>query len=1030
MSERILRALMQLFAIIAQVDEQNDTVDENQTVKSSKAIQIIESFLRTEINAQLIGQYIELFNEHLNTLHQKQLHKDGAKKRTSVNSVKVLRICSQINEELTQKQKVIVLIRIIEFIQSNESVTEQEVEFVNTVAESFNIEKVEYDVITDFILSSAFHRVQNDDILYIYPPRQTADDSSVNLEGLDDEIRILYVRSVNIIFFRYFGHDELSINGQFILNDRTHIFTQGSTLRTHKSKHLYHADILRHFLKSKQLNKLTFKVDKLAYSFKTGGFGLRPIDFIEESGNLVGIMGGSGTGKSTFLNILNGNYEPTEGTVTINGINVHTEKDKLQGIIGFVSQDDLLIDELSVYQNLYFNAKLCFGNLNERELKRKVIDVLYSIGLYEVKDLVVGNPLQKTISGGQRKRLNIALELIREPEVLFVDEPTSGLSSRDSENIMDLLKEMTFRGKLIFVVIHQPSSDIYKQFDRLFIIDRGGYPVFDGNPVDAVVYFKHHIHHGNADERECSICGNVNPEQIFNIIDSKIVDEYGNLTAHRKTTPEEWYQKYCELKPASAIVEQTTPPEGQSVIAKRNKQFGVFFLRDLLSKLSNRQYIQVTLLEAPVLALVLAFVVKYFNGPSDAEGNLTYSFFQNENIPQYIFIAVVVSLFLGLTVAAEEINKDKKILKRESFLNLSKGAYLFSKILILFIISAIQSLLFVLIGNYILEIKGMWFEYWFILFTTSCVANLMGLNISSTFDSAKVIYIIVPIIIIPQLLFSGVIVKFDKLHPAFSRDVEVPWIGNIMPSRWAYEAITVTQTKDNSLDVQFYDLHKIKSNAAWKKDYWLPEMNNQLDILQSVQSKKEQAMKALEIVKNELAREELLWDGLKCEDCQEELNKFSYGQPLNDRLNIDQFLNIVRLQYTKFYTDQIDKIEELKNKIGAKKYNQLREEYTNEALLDQLTNRRETVKLIAEDGYIKRKDTPIYYEAKDLRFLDAPFYAPNKYFFGNKISTFWGNAFVLWIFVIVSWVALYFDVLKKTIDLFAYWKKRIRATKK
>jgi hypothetical protein len=273
-------------------------------------------------------------------------------------------------------------------------------------------------------------------------------------------------------------------------------------------------------------------------------------------------------------------------------------------------------------------------------------------------------------------------------------------------------------------------------------------------------------------------------------------------------------------------------------------------------------------------------------------------------------------------------------------------------------------------------------------------------------------------------------VKFDKLHPAFSRDVEVPWIGNIMPSRWAYEAITVTQTKDNSLDIQFYDLHKIKSNAAWKKDYWLPEMNNQLDILQSVKSKKDQALKALEIVKNELAREELLWDGLKCEDCQEELNKFSYGQPLNDRLNIDQFLNIVRLQYTKFYTDQIDKIEGLKNKIGAKKYNQLREEYINEALLDQLTNRRETVKLIAEDGYIKRKDTPIYYEAKDLRFLDAPFYAPNKYFFGNKISTFWGNAFVLWIFVIISWIALYFDVLKKTIDLFAYWKKRITVSKK
>jgi len=333
---------------------------------------------------------------------------------------------------------------------------------------------------------------------------------------------------------------------------------------------------------------------------------------IEESGKLVGIMGGSGTGKSTLLNVLNGTFEPSSGSVTINGIDIHKEKDKLQGVIGFVSQDDLLIEELSVFQNLYFNAKLCFAKLNEREIKRKVIDVLHSVGLYEVKDLIVGNPMEKTISGGQRKRLNIALELIREPEVLFVDEPTSGLSSRDSENIMDLMKEMTFKGKLVFVVIHQPSSEIFKLFDRLLLIDTGGYPIFDGNPIDAIVYFKVHTHHGNADERECAVCGNVNPEQLFNIIDTKIVDEYGNLTSTRKTTAEEWYLKFKKLKRNTKIEERKFIPKAYSSIPKRIKQFKVFFLRDVLSKLSNTQYILVTILEAPLLALILSFFVKYF----------------------------------------------------------------------------------------------------------------------------------------------------------------------------------------------------------------------------------------------------------------------------------------------------------------------------------------------------------------------------------------------------------------------------------
>ena len=392
MSERILRALMQLFAIIAQVDESNDTNEDNQLIKSSKAIGIIASFLRSEIREKLIEKYIGLFNDHLNTIHQKQAKKDGEKKRTSLNSVKVLRICSQINEELTQKQKVIVLIRIIEFIQSNENVTEQEIEFVNTVAEAFNIAKEEYDLITDFVLSSSFHKMKSNDVVSVVSRSNDITENTILLEGLDDEIRILFLRSIHLLFFRYFGKEELSLNGQFIQNDRTHILTQGATLHTQRSKSLYFSDVMSKYNKLKLETKLSFRTEKVSFNFRSGEPGLQPLDLLEESGNLVGIMGGSGTGKSTLINILNGNIRPSDGKVLINGIDLHKEKNKLQGIIGYVSQDDLLIEELSVFQNIYFNAKLCFGNLSERELKRKVIDVLYALGLYDIKDLVVGTP--------------------------------------------------------------------------------------------------------------------------------------------------------------------------------------------------------------------------------------------------------------------------------------------------------------------------------------------------------------------------------------------------------------------------------------------------------------------------------------------------------------------------------------------------------------------------------------------------------------------------------------------------------------
>ena len=153
-------------------------------------------------------------------------------------------------------------------------------------------------------------------------------------------------------------------------------------------------------------------------------------------------------------------------------------------------QDDLLIEELTIYQNLYYNARLCLDNFPESKIIEIVHKILDDLDLYDIKDLKVGNPLKTIISGGQRKRVNIALELIREPSILFVDEPTSGLSSTDSENVMMLLKELAMKGKLVVVNIHQPSSDLFKLFDQLVVLDKGGYPAYAGNPVEGIIYFK------------------------------------------------------------------------------------------------------------------------------------------------------------------------------------------------------------------------------------------------------------------------------------------------------------------------------------------------------------------------------------------------------------------------------------------------------------------------------------------------------------------------------------------------------------
>ncbi|MFT4600546.1 MAG: ABC-type multidrug transport system ATPase subunit [Arenicella sp.] len=1020
MSERILKALMQLFAIIARVDE---NLDSQEQVTSGEGRKIVGAFLGQELSSAAVQEYLSIFDEYLIQFQGSSKKKDGKRKKTSVHSVKVLRICTQINEELAQRQKIIVLVRILEFINANDVVDDQELEFAQTVADTFNVSMEEYNKIKEFVESPISKILDHEDMLYVTSNEKESFSASKHIysEGIDTgQIRVLKIVSVNFHFFKYLGEAELNLNGQPLMQGRHVILNQGSSVRSSKVKPIYYSDIIGKFLSDKAADKIVFKTENVVYKFKGGKIGLHDFNFAEESGSLLGIMGGSGAGKSTLLNVLNGNYTPASGKVTINGVDIHHDKNQIEGVIGYVSQDDLLIEELTVFQNLFYNAKLCFGGMDDKLIAKRVLKTLSSLGLYETKDLKVGSPLEKTISGGQRKRLNIALELIREPSVLFVDEPTSGLSSRDSENIMDLLKELALKGKLIFVVIHQPSSDIFKMFDKLLILDVGGFPIYNGNPVDGVMYFKKCINHAKSDESECHECGNVNPEQIFNIIESKVVDEYGNQTQHRKISPKEWNENYLEqLEPDTKAIEDATKiPESTFKKPGFFKQLKVYFVRDILSKLTNRQYMLINLVEAPALAFILAFFVKFFNTQDGGE----YTFRENQNIPQFLFISVIVALFIGLTVAAEEIIKDQKILKRESFLNLSKGSYLMSKISIMFIISAIQMVFFVAMGNWILEIQGMWWQYWIILFSLSCFANMLGLNISASFNSVKVIYILIPIFIIPQLLFSGVIVKFDKLNPVFGDESAVPLIGNVMASRWAYEALAVEQFQSNAYGEKYFQFEKTKSWATWKKDYWLQELNAKLDFvklnLDNPEKKKEVENDFL-VIRNEIEREEW-YVQLECIGCKEGLTMAEYTTDTYDL--VKDYFTVLKKHYkdqADEYRKSIDNLnKEIIDEYGKDKYLDLIDNHTNDALEQFTTNKTDLVKLIESDGYLVQKSDPIYLDPYDKSFWNSHFYAPRKRIkmLGIYVPTYWANIVVIWLMSILLIITLYFDVFKRLMD--------------
>ena len=617
------------------------------------------------------------------------------------------------------------------------------------------------------------------------------------------------------------------MNGQLLQEDKVYPFSQGSSIKGYKITPIYYWDVTMQFLKEDfQASRVVYEVNNLEYRFKSGTVGIHHMSFKEESGRMVGIMGASGAGKSTLLGVLNGINDPFDGEVLINGISIHKEKEKIKGLIGYVSQDDLLIEELTVFENLYYNAKLCFDNLTEEEIIARVDSVLKNLGLYEIRNIQVGSPLNKKISGGQRKRLNISLELIREPAIMFLDEPTSGLSSRDSENILDLLKELARKGKLLFIVIHQPSSEIFKMFDKLIILDTGGYLIYNGNPIDSIEYFKRKIEQANYNESECYVCGNVNPEQIFNIVETKVFTESGQPTETRRISPADWSNLYKQEKKEDKREPGGPIPEINFKTPNRFKQFIVFAKRDILSKVADTQYLLITLLEAPVLAFFLAFLIRYFD---ESAKNPHYTLFNNSNLPIYIFMSVIVAIFMGLTVSAEEIIKDRKILKREAFLNLSWNSYLMSKVFVQFAISAIQAFTFVIVGNGITEIKGMMFEYWLVLFSCWAGANMLGLVISDSFKTVVTIYILIPFLVIPQIILSGVMVKFEKLNPNISSPVQFLFMESLLLPGGVMKLLLLISSLIINMKRQFYPFEKEMSKASFKKDYWNVEVKGSLD---------------------------------------------------------------------------------------------------------------------------------------------------------------------------------------------------------
>lgn len=957
MNETILNGLLNLFAVFASAVR----------IEEQQASRAVHFYLSSHFGVRSHKEYIELYSE-LRSLYDDSLF--------AVDKESVVRnICEQMKVKLMAEEQLLLLIRFVEFAYSNSEEFENHLPLFHLVADIFAIPQEEFDDILAFITGKPSSS------LLTISGEETTVENHITRKGMDGFIRVLFIRRFDKQIFTYYGSGVVFMNDIPLSPGIFYAWQHSSVLKGPLFLPVYYSDLLTIHNKNERRETISLAGRELNFTFKNSSNGLHNFSFNLESGQLVAIMGGSGVGKSTLLGIMNGNIRPDEGSITVNGYPL--DAPEARQLIGFVPQDDLLIEELTVYQNLWFTARLCFARLSDPEIKERVDNVLKELDLEGIKDLEVGSPIRKTISGGQRKRLNIALELIREPAILFLDEPTSGLSSSDSEKVIMLLKEQTHRGKLVVVNIHQPSSEIYKLFDRLWLLDRGGYPIYDGNPIEAIIYFKQAAKYTDPHISVCSTCGNVNPELILNIIDSKKIDDSGNQTNIRKFTPEEWHEKYVSSRSSYTAVETKELPDSKQRKPSWVKQFCIFLERNIRTKLVNRQYLAITLLEAPLLALIVALLTRYVDGDE-------YTLLANKNFVSYIFMSVIVVTFMGLSISAEEIIKDRPILKREHFLRLSRSSYLTSKMVYLLGVSGLQSLLFILVGNSIMgvgwEMFGVW---WSILWATSFLANLTGLILSQSMNSVVAIYITIPLLLIPQILLCGLVIKFDDLNTQASKENKIPFIGDIIPSRWAFEALMVEQFVDNAYNQAYFPIEREKYLAQYYENIHSKEVRRLAEQLEE----KDDLDKRL-TVENELV---ILGRAARIAARTDGETYLSYLD------KVDRALHERAHNFTA-YLDQVQE-EDIRDK-GAEWITDQKKKYHNSAIED----------LVMGPGgrnFYKEYGHRIYpaigqiYIVPDNPYGRAPFYAYEKNLGGMLISTYNFNLLIIGFFALLAIIAIF-----------------------
>lgn len=769
MTIKIFSAITRLFAIA--VNKQRES---NEEIMHAT----FEEYLHQNIEDKYIPEFLDLFKKSL--LEYSSLN---SAKKLSLNSVRLLKACNSIVNELSEYDSKLVFYSLYVLITRAGNLSNS-ISFLEVIAQIFRIDHATFKCIIEF------HEDSN-----------LVDSFSIT----ENKATLAYYISIDqdVVLLEVVRNNSLNINNIYA-DVGIYLLDKNSVVSTSTGLKYYLGDFEKDKFSSHE-DRFKLYINALSLTIKNKQI-LKSVSFEAQSGELIGILGKSGSGKTSLLRGISIDLQEG-GSKTILAQGSKTN----EPIVTYLNQENEFIPYFTVLEHLEQRVEFLQTN------KSIVNKVLSSVQLDKdsAKIAIRSNNRNGDLSGGQKKRLSIALDLLANPDIMLLDEPTSGLASNDSFQLVNLLKSISSQNKIVLATIHQPDFDSFMLFDKILIIDEGGYSIYFGRPDLASDYFRNEV---EFIDKASMLENDRNPGVIFNQIEDSVYD-IKLQKEKRRVLPEEWYEMYLRtIQPKNR-----TEPRG-SEKKKNERNFSIVSIWNYLKfnfkiDIKNRARFILLMLIPLMIGVSFSFLSRYSLGSE-------YSYFYNPNIAQWLLLMIITSMFIGLVNSGHEFILLRKYHQSENYIINRRQSFFLSKIIKYGIVSVIQTLLIVVPSIIILELRINVVNLFVVLWLINNLGSLLGLVISYVFKNLTTVYLIIPLLIIPQLLLSGSIIKFSEFNKTLSKDGNVPIVARMSPTYIAMEALILDFALYSDFQTNQYHSKVLFFEAVYYTDYFLPALDD------------------------------------------------------------------------------------------------------------------------------------------------------------------------------------------------------------